>query len=140
MYLPGFFTGNLINRFGVERIMLSGLVLLVIAGSIASFGIELSRFAVAMGVLGLGWNLSFVGATTLLTQCYRPSERGMVQGFNELVVFGFVALAALMAGPIIKYSGWSGINITLIPFVLASIALVVWLYVRDKKISGLTTS
>ena len=140
MYLPGFFTGNLINRFGVERIMLSGLVLLVIAGSIASFGIELSRFAVAMGVLGLGWNLSFVGATTLLTQCYRPSERGMVQGFNELVVFGFVALAALMAGPILKYSGWSGINITLIPFVLASIALVVWLYVRDKKISGLTTS
>ncbi|MCF6198287.1 MAG: MFS transporter [Hyphomicrobiaceae bacterium] len=133
MYLPGFFTGHLINRFGVERIMLTGLVLLVVAGSIASFGVELSRFALAMGLLGLGWNLSFVGATTLLTQCYRPSERGMVQGFNELVVFGFVALAALMAGPILKYSGWSGINITLIPFVLASIALVIWLFVRDKS-------
>ncbi len=133
MYLPGFFTGHLINRFGVERIMLVGLVLLVIAGSIASFGVELSRFALAMGLLGLGWNLSFVGATTLLTQCYRPSERGLVQGFNELVVFGFVALAALMAGPILKYSGWSGINITLIPFVLASIALVTWLFVRDKN-------
>lgn len=133
MYLPGFFTGQLINRFGVERVMLTGLLLLVIAGSIALGGVELSRFAVAMGLLGLGWNLSFVGATALLIQCYRPSERGLVQGFNEIVVFGFVALAAIMAGPILKWGGWSGINITLMPFVLASIALVIWLFVRDKK-------
>ncbi len=133
MYLPSFFTGHLITRFGVERVMLTGLALLGIAGSVALGGLELSRFAVAMGLVGLGWNLSFVGATTLLTQCYRPSERGLVQGFNELVVFGFVAVAALMAGPILKWGGWSGINITLIPFVVASFALVVWLYLRDKN-------
>ncbi len=139
MYLPGFFTGNLINRFGVERVMLTGLLLLVVAGTIAFGGVELSRFALGMGVLGLGWNLSFVGATSLLTQCYRPSERGLVQGFNEIVVFGFVALAALMAGPILKWGGWSGINIALMPFVVASFALVIWLYVRDKKaVSGKT--
>ena len=126
MYLPGFFTGHLINRFGVERVMLTGLVLLGIAGSVAVGGLELSRFAIAMGLLGLGWNLSFVGATTLLTQCYRPSERGLVQGFNEIVVFGFVAVAALMAGPILKWGGWSGINITLIPFVVSCFGLVVW--------------
>ncbi len=133
MYLPGFFTGQLINRFGVERVMLTGLVLLGVAGSVAIGGLELSRFAIAMGLLGLGWNLSFVGATTLLTQCYRPSERGLVQGFNEIVVFGFVAVAALMAGPILKWGGWSGINITLIPFVVACFGMVVWLYLRDKN-------
>lgn len=133
MYLPGFFTGQLINRFGVERVILTGLVLLVVAGTIALGGVELSRFALAMGLLGLGWNLSFVGATALLTQCYRPSERGLVQGFNEIVVFGFVALAALMAGPILQWAGWSGINITLIPFVLACVVLVVWLFVRERK-------
>jgi len=139
MYLPGFFTGHLINRFGVEPIMLSGLSLLVIAGTIALFGVELSRFALAMGLLGLGWNLSFVGATTLLTQCYRPSERGMVQGFNELFVFGFVALAALMAGPILEFGGWSGINITLIPFVLGAVVLVGWLFVTQNKAGCLST-
>ena len=133
MYLPGFFTGHLINRIGVERVMLTGLVLLGIAGAVAVGGLELSRFALAMGLLGLGWNLSFVGATSLLTQCYRPCERGLVQGFNEIIVFGFVALAALMAGPILKWGGWSGINITLIPFVIASFALVIWLYLRDKN-------
>ncbi len=139
MYLPGFFTGHLINRFGVEPIMLSGLSLLVIAGTIALFGVELSRFALAMGLLGLGWNLSFVGATTLLTQCYRPSERGLVQGFNELFVFGFVALAALMAGPILEFGGWSGINITLIPFVLGAVVLVAWLFATQNKAGCLST-
>ncbi len=133
MYLPGFFTGHLINRFGVERVILTGLVMLVIAGSIALGGVELSRFAIAMGLLGLGWNLSFVGATAMLTECYRRSERGLVQGFNEIVVFGFVAMAAFLAGPILKWGGWSGINITLIPFVLACVVLVVWLFIRDKK-------
>jgi MFS family permease len=133
MYLPGFFTGHLISRFGVERIILSGLVLLMIAGAIALGGVELSRFALAMVLLGLGWNLSFVGATAMLTQCYRLSERGLVQGFNEIVVFGFVALAALMAGPILKWGGWGGVNITLIPFVLACVALVIWLSVREKR-------
>ena len=139
MYLPGFFTGHLINRFGVERIMLTGLVLLAIAGSIALGGVELSRFALAMGVLGLGWNLSFVGATSLLTQCYRPSERGLVQGFNEIVVFGFVALAALMAGPVLHRGGWAAVNITLMPFVVAAIAVVIWLFVRDRRAASVSS-
>ncbi len=140
MYLPGFFTGQLINRFGVERVMLSGLVLLVIAGTVALGGVELSRFALAMGLLGLGWNLSFVGATSLLIQCYRPSERGLVQGFNEIVVFGFVALTAVLAGPVLQWGGWSGINIALMPFVLGSIALVFWLFYRERGRAQQATS
>jgi MFS family permease len=133
MYLPGFFTGQLINRFGVMRMILFGLALLLIAGTIALGGVSLSRFMLAMGVLGLGWNFSFVGATALLTETYRPSERGLVQGFNELAVFGFVALAALLAGPVLKWGGWSGVNIALLPFVLACAALVLWLAFLERR-------
>ncbi len=133
MYLPGFFTGQLINRFGVERVILTGLLLLLVAGGVALGGVELSRFVMAMALLGLGWNLSFVGATALLTQCYRPSERGLVQAFNEIVVFGFVALTALLAGPVLKWGGWSGINISLFPFVLACMGLVIWMFARERR-------
>jgi len=133
MYAPSFFTGHLINRFGVERVIMVGLLLLVAAGGVALGGVSLQRFVFAMGLLGLGWNLSFVGATAMLTQCHSTSERGMVQGLNEIVVYGFVALAALMAGPILKWSGWSGVNITLIPFVLGCLALVVWLFAQERR-------
>jgi MFS family permease len=127
MYVPSFFTGHLISRLGVEKVVLAGLLLLLVAGGIALGGVSVTRFMLAMGVLGIGWNLSFVGATSMLTQTHRRSERGLVQGLNEIVVYGFVALAALMAGPILSWSGWVGINIALIPFVGACFALVVWL-------------
>lgn len=133
MYAPSFFTGQLIARFGVEKVVLAGLVLLLVAGGIALGGVSVARFTLAMGLLGLGWNLSFVGATAMLTQTHKRSERGLVQGLNEIAVYGFVALAALMAGPILKWSGWAGINIALIPFVLACFALVVWLLVASAR-------
>jgi MFS family permease len=136
MYLPGFFTGRLIVRFGAVRIILVGLALLLLAGGVALGGVSLSRFMLAMGILGLGWNLSFVGATSLLTETYRPSERGLAQGFNEIAVFGFVALAALLAGPILEWSGWSGINIALMPFVLACAVMVIWLAVLERRETG----
>lgn len=132
MYAPSFLTGHLIARFGVERVILAGLSLLLIAGGIALGGVSVTRFMAAMAVLGIGWNLSFVGATAMLTQCHRRSERGLVQGLNEIVVYGFVAFAALMAGPILQWSGWAGINIILIPFVVACFALVVFLLMSAR--------
>jgi len=136
MYLPGFFTGRLIARFGSLRVILAGLALLLIAGVVAMGGVTLARFMWAMGILGLGWNLSFVGATFLLTESCRLSERARLQGFNEIMVFGFVALAALVAGPLLKWSGWSGGNIALMPFVAGCAALILWLAWIERRGEG----
>jgi hypothetical protein len=99
MYAPSFFTGHLIARFGVERIVGLGLLILAAAGGVALMGVELEHFFIALILLGLGWNFGFIGATTMLASSHAPSERGRVQGMNDLIVFGGVTsgLAQLRA-------------------------------------------
>ena len=98
MYAPSFVTGHLIARFGVERIMGTGLVLLAAAGAVALVGVDLANFFAALVLLGLGWNFGFIGATTMLAGSHDATERGRVQGMNDLIVFGFVTLASLSSG------------------------------------------
>ncbi|MEP0563534.1 MAG: MFS transporter, partial [Paracoccaceae bacterium] len=66
MFIPSFFTGHLIARFGAEKIVALGLVILGAAGVVALAGIELSNFFIALILLGIGWNFGFIGATAML--------------------------------------------------------------------------
>ncbi|WP_417805493.1 MFS transporter [Thalassospira lucentensis] len=107
MYAPGFFTGNLIKRFGALRIIQVGAVLNFICLAVGLAGQDLlGNFWVALMILGVAWNFMFVGATTFLTENYRPSEQARVQAVNEFVVFGTVAVGSLSAGSIYAASGW----------------------------------
>ena len=124
MYVPSFFTGNLIARFGRQRMALIGMLLLVGCGLIALSGISLMQFTAAMIALGLGWNFSYISATTMVTDCHTPDERGKTQAFNDLAVFGFVALTSYMAGRLMNSVGWAGVNWTIFPFVAIAAALV----------------
>ena len=95
MFAPSFFTGSLINRFGIHRVMLFGAALMAACIAIALAGIELVNFWVALVLLGVGWNFLFVGGTTLLTEAYAPSERAKTQAANDFVVFSSVAASSL---------------------------------------------
>ena len=88
MFAPSFFTGNLIARFGSERVIAAGLALLAAAGAVGLSGVTLGHFSVALILLGLGWNFGFIGATALLTASHTPEERGRVQGMNDFAVIG----------------------------------------------------
>ncbi|RCK51145.1 MFS transporter [Thalassospira profundimaris] len=108
MYAPGFFTGNLIRRFGSLVIIQAGAVCTLVCLLFGLTGIDLmTHFWPALVLLGIGWNFMFVGATTLLTENYRPSEQARVQAINEFAVFGTVAVASLSAGSIYAGAGWS---------------------------------
>ena len=107
MYAPSFFTGHLIARFGAERIVAIGLVILAGAGAVAIAGVDLVNFFVALALLGLGWNFGFIGATTMLTNEQAPEERGRLQGLNDLVVFGGVTVASFSSGGLMNCSGGS---------------------------------
>lgn len=126
MFLPGLFTGNLIMRFGVLPIMLTGHCLFAIAFITALSGIELANFSVALIALGIGWNFCFVGGTTLLTTLHQPNEKGRVQGLNEMLVFGSTAIASLAAGAILRYFGWVVVNQA--AFVMLAIAASITIY------------
>jgi MFS family permease len=126
MFVPSFFTGNLIARFGAERVCMTGLALLAGAGIAGLAGIDFHFFAIDLILLGLGWNFGFIGGTTLLTHCYRPAEREKVQAFNDFVVFGMVAVASLTSGKLLDLHGWAGVNIAIFPAVALALALILW--------------
>lgn len=135
MYVPSFFTGQIIARFGAERVCAFGLLLLACAATAGLLGISFGNFAVNLVLLGLGWNLGFIGGTTLLTDCYRPAERERVQGLNDFAVFGTVAIASLTSGKLLDWFGWASVNIAIFPTVVVALSLILWIMLRRRRVT-----
>ncbi|MFM7333546.1 MAG: MFS transporter [Tabrizicola sp.] len=139
MYAPSFFTGHLIARFGVEKIIATGLTILAAAGAVAMAGFELENFFGALILLGLGWNFGFIGATTMLTSAQRPEERGRLQGLNDLVVFGGVTMASFSSGGLMNcsggsvHAGWQMVNLAMLPFLVLAGGALIWLWLRPQE-------
>jgi MFS family permease len=132
MYAPSFVTGSLISRFGVERITGIGLGLIAAAAAVGIAGISVANFWTGLVLLGAGWNLSFIGATTMVTQCHRPQERNKVQAFNDFLIFGSMAVSSFSSGQLLEYFGWVAINEVIFPTIFVVGALLVWLTMRKR--------
>jgi MFS family permease len=126
MFLPSFFTGSLIQRFGVTRIMMTGALAYVACIVINVSGIELLQFFSALVLLGIGWNFLFIGGTTLLTRAYRPEERAKVQGFGDFLVFSSSTVAAFSSGALNHAFGWQTLNFGVIPLVAIVTGALLW--------------
>lgn len=139
MFLPSFFTGHLIARFGVEKILAAGLVILAAAGAVALQGVQLENFFIALILLGIGWNFGFIGATSMLAGAHETHERGRMQGLNDLLVFGGVTFASLASGGLMNCSGgsaqqgWSAVNMAMVPFLALAGGALIWLYLRPQN-------
>ena len=136
MFVPSFFTGHLIARFGVERIIFAGLFMLASAATIGLMGIDIINFYAGLIMLGLGWNFGFIGATTMVTQCYEPAEKSKVQAFNDFAVFGTVAVASLSSGQLFAGIGWNAVNIALFPMVAIAAGAMIWLSMHTKRLNA----
>jgi MFS family permease len=132
MYGPSFFTGGLIYRYGLNRVMLAGLLLIALSAVIGLAGITVAHFWSALILLGIGWNFAFVAATTMVTQCHRPEERNKVQAFNDFLVFGAMAIASFSSGQILAAFGWGAVNTVVFPAIFVAGALLVWLSLRQR--------
>lgn len=136
MFLPAFWTGRVIDRFGVIQVMIAGGLLMIVAVLVALAGIALWNFWVSLVLVGLGWNFLFVGSTTLVTRTYRPEEKARVQAANDFLVFGSVGTAAFAAGVLHNAWGWEVVNLVLLPFVVVSLAACWWLRgVPERKLA-----
>ena len=138
MYVPSFFTGHLIARFGARWISATGLAIIGAAGVVGLMGVQLENFYIALILLGIGWNFGFIGATTMLTSAYRPEERGRVQGMNDFAVFGMVGLASLASGGLMNCSGgsavegWQAVNLAMIPMLAMAGGALIWLTLLSR--------
>jgi MFS family permease len=117
MFAPSFITGSLIARFGKDAVIAAGLALLAACALVALGGLALVNFWVALILLGIGWNFGFIGATAMLTETYRPEEQARVQGLNDFLVFGFVAIASLLSGQVFATVGWAPLNWMALPII-----------------------
>lgn len=126
MFMPSFVTGNLITRYGAEKIAALGFALLIAAGLVGISGLSFGQFAVSLVLLGLGWNFGFIGGTTMLTSCYHLSERGKVQGVNDFLISLVMVVASFGSGKILAWSGWHAVAMVVLPLALATMLLIVW--------------
>lgn len=126
MFGPSFFTGRLIARFGKEKLTAFGLLLTALAAVVGLTGLTVAHFWIVLILLGVGWNFGFIGATALVTDCYRPEERVKVQAANDFLVFGSVAIASFSAGGLLSAGGWTSVNWLVFPPVAIALALVAW--------------
>jgi MFS family permease len=132
MFLPSFFTGSLITRYGVLRIMFAGAGLLVAHVLMTLTGTGLYSFAGALVFLGVGWNFLYVGGTTLLTETYRPSERGRAQAANDMSIYVIGVAASLAAGALLNLVGWQTLNLLLLPWLAAAALALLWLWLQRR--------
>ena len=125
MFVPSFFTGSLIARFGVLPIMLAGVALLAGHVLISLTGTDFHYFAGALVLLGVGWNFLYIGGTTLLTTTYTPAEKGRAQAANDMTIFVVGLLGSLVAAPLLQLLGWQSMNLVLLPWLaIAAVALM----------------
>lgn len=127
MYGPSFFTGSLINRFGVLNVIVAGIVILLACIASALAGTELLNFWAALFLLGIGWNFMYVGGSALLTECYSAAERAKTQAANDLMVFCTMAISSLSSGVLLQKSGWHAVNYGSIPFLMLAAGAALWL-------------
>ena len=127
MFVPGFFTGHLIKRFGALPIMATGAVLNGVCIAVALSGVELMQFLIALVTLGVGWNFLYVGGSTLLTTAYRPEEKNKAQGAMDFCVFSTMGFTSFASGALVTTQGWAWLNLgSILPLALIGVALA-WL-------------
>jgi MFS family permease len=133
MFVPSFFTGHLIKRFGVLPVMTVGAVLNLVCVVVALSGVDLMQFLVALFALGVGWNFLYTGGSTLLLQTYRPEEKTKAQGAMDTCVFATMAVTSFASGALVTTQGWQMLNLgSLVPIALVGAALL-WLAAQQRR-------
>jgi MFS family permease len=133
MFAPGFFTGHLIKRFGTLPVMGVGVALNLLCIAIALSGVELHQFAIALFLLGVGWNFLFTGSTTLSLSTYGPEEKDRAQAALNFSVFAVMAVSSLASGALVVTQGWTLLNLGSLPLVLLTGAALGWLAWRQRR-------
>jgi MFS family permease len=132
MFVPSFFTGSLVKRFGALPVMATGVVLNAICIAVALSGIDLAHFLVALLTLGVGWNFLFIGGTALVTTAYRPEEKTTAQAAMDTTIFATMTVTSFSSGALVTTQGWTWINLgSIVPVLLTAVALL-WFTARRR--------
>jgi len=138
MYVPSFFTGHLVRRFGAPSVMTLGAAIMVVCAIINLTGLAYVNFLSALVLLGLGWNFLYVGGSVLVTESYRREERTRTLGLNEFLVTASLAVTSLGSGAIYAGAGWQVLNLAIVPPLLLLGTAMAWFAVTRRRSVALT--
>jgi MFS family permease len=134
MFAPALFAGWLIKRFGILRIMATGVLMYLVCVVAALEGQRVINFWLSGTLLGTGWCFLYVGATTLLTEAYRPEEKAKAQGMNDMLVFTVMGASSALSGAILYRLGWNALNLFALPLLLITGIAVTWLALHRRTL------
>jgi MFS family permease len=133
MFLPSFFTGHLIQRFGVLPVIAAGGLIEACCAIVNLSGVGFGNFLIANMLVGVGWNFAYVGGSTLLTTTYTSSERAKVQASHDFTVYAATATAAALSGILAAKAGWFVINLAALPLMAIITGAAVWLLLHERR-------
>jgi predicted MFS family arabinose efflux permease len=119
-------TGWLIDRAGPVAIIAVGGGILLLSALLAPVAATLVTLALALFLLGLGWNFCFIGGSSLLSDALQPQERGRVQGASETLVSLASGLGSLSTGAIYAQGGMTGISLAGLAFAAVLLLATFW--------------
>ena len=123
----------MIEKLGTINTILLGQFCFAICFCVGLTGTSVIHFFVTLGMLGVGWNFTFMSATRLLVASYTPAEAGRVEGVNEMVLQAGGAVASTVAGVILANGGWAGVLFTACPLVAINTLALVVLKTKRRK-------
>jgi MFS family permease len=119
-------TGWLVGRLGRLPMIAAGAVVLIISALLAPVSTEVPMLAIALFLLGLGWNFAFVAGSSLLSDQLLPAERGRAQGAGEMAVAIGAGLGSLGSGIIFAGGGIETVSLVGLGFSLALLGTTAW--------------
>ncbi|MEK6511168.1 MFS transporter [Myroides odoratimimus] len=134
MFVPSFFTGGLIQKFGAKKIVVIGIVILFLHVFFALSGTDFFHFVSGLILLGIGWNFMFIGGSTILSKVYFPLEKEKTQAFHDFFVFGIISISSLSAGTLLNAWGWKGVNIAVIPMLTLALFTILLFLPKAKNV------
>lgn len=119
-------TGWLVGRLGRLPMIAGGAAILIAACLLAPVSTEVPLLALALFLLGLGWNFAFVAGSSLLSDQLLSAERGRAQGAGEMAVAIGSGLGSLGSGLIFDAGGIQSVSLVGLGISLALLVMVGW--------------
>ncbi len=135
MFAFSIFSGRLVDRIGREPVIMLGSVILILAGLSAGLSPDVLPIAIALFLVGLGWNLCYVGGSTLLTDQLSTAEQSRMQGVNDLFVGLASATGSLGSGFVFAAVGYQIMGFVGAAIAILPLAVAIWWRRNPSRLS-----
>jgi MFS family permease len=136
MYAFSLISGRLTDRWGRGPVIILGSTVLILSCLMAAPSVNLLPLAVALFLLGLGWNFAYVAGSTLLADQLSPGERAKTQGFNDLLLNLCSGGSQLVSGVVYAVGGYGVMGGAAAALAVVPLGLAVWWQTRGRLASS----